>query len=82
MLDEALVHIDTAIQVNGEKPIFLFYRSAVLLALGKSKEAILQLEVAMQDTPKLLKKFIELNPAILQNQYVVDVSARFKKNKR
>jgi hypothetical protein len=29
----------------------------------------------------LLKKFIELNPAVLQNQQVVDIVAKFKRNK-
>ena len=51
-----------------QKPIFLFYMSAILFASGKSKEALLQLESAMGKSPKLLKRFIELNPVILQNQ--------------
>ena len=59
----------------------MFYKAAVLFASGKTKEASLQLEKAMEKSPKLLKKFIELNPAILQNQSVVDVIARFKRNK-
>jgi hypothetical protein len=49
--------------------------------MGKSKEAILQLEHGMQENPRLIKKLIELNPSILQNQQVVDVIARFKKRK-
>jgi hypothetical protein len=52
-----------------------------LIASGKTKEGILQLEKAMSKSPRLLKKFVELNPAILQNQSVVDVVARFKRNK-
>ena len=79
--DEALEQADAALQVTNAKPIFLFYKAAVLLAKGKSKEATLQLEKAMGQAPKLLKKFIELNPSILQNQQVVDVIARFKRNK-
>jgi hypothetical protein len=71
----------TALEITNGKPLFIFYRSAVLFALSKTKEAILQLERAMEKSPKLLKKFIELNPAILQNQLVVDVVARFKRNK-
>jgi hypothetical protein len=35
----------------------------------------------MIKSPKLLKKFIELNPSVLQNQQVVDVVAKFKRNK-
>jgi hypothetical protein len=52
-----------------------------LLATGKSKEAVLQLEKAMTAAPRLLKKFVELNPASLQNQLVVDVIAKFKRNR-
>jgi tetratricopeptide (TPR) repeat protein len=69
-----------AVQTDG-KPLFLFYKSAALFALGKSKEALLQLEMGMEKNAKLLKKFIEINPSILQNQQVVDIIARFKKNK-
>jgi hypothetical protein len=50
--------------------------------LGKSKEALLQLEEGMSKAPKLLKKFIELNPSILQNNQVVDIIARCKKSKK
>jgi tetratricopeptide (TPR) repeat protein len=70
-----------ALEITNGKALFIFYRSAVLFAFGKTKEAILQLERAMEKSPKLLKKFVELNPSILQNQLVVDVVARFKRNK-
>jgi hypothetical protein len=53
----------------------------VYLALGKTKEALLQLENAMGQSPKLLKKIVELDPSILQHQLVADIVARFKKNK-
>ena len=51
------------------------------MATGKTKEAVLQLEAAMEKSPKLLKKFMELNPSVLQNSQVVDVIAKFKRNK-
>jgi tetratricopeptide (TPR) repeat protein len=79
--DEALEQSQAALKVTNGKPIFLFYHTAVLFAMGKSKEAMLQLEQAILAAPKLLKKFVELNPAILQNQSVVDLLARFKRNK-
>ncbi len=79
--EEALEQTVAALQNTSNKPIFLFYRSAVLFALNKSKEAILCLEDAMLQAPKLLKRFVELNPSILQNQQVVDVIARSKRNK-
>jgi tetratricopeptide (TPR) repeat protein len=79
--EEALEQADAALNVTGGKPLFAFYKASALFSSGKTKEAILQLEAAMEMSPKLLKKFIELNPAILQNQSVVDVIARFKRNK-
>ena len=79
--DEGIEYVEHAIELTSSKPIFIFYKSAFLLAVGKSKEAIIQLESAMNKNPKLIKKFIELNPSILQNQLVVDVIARFKRSK-
>jgi hypothetical protein len=76
-----LEQVEAALRTTNEKPLFLFYKAAILLAAGKTKEALLQLENAMTRSPKLLKKFIELNPAVLQNQQVVDVIAKFKRNK-
>ncbi len=81
LLDEALEYAGFAYEQTDGKAIFLFYKSAVLYALGRSKEALLQLELGMGKNPKLIKKFIELNPSILQNQQVVDIIARFKKRK-
>ncbi|MGL1218070.1 hypothetical protein ACSTLO_00230, partial [Vibrio parahaemolyticus] len=64
------------------KAIFYFYASTSLFVLGKTKEALLKLEAGMDKSPKLLKKFIELNPSILQNNQVVDIIARYKKGKK
>jgi tetratricopeptide (TPR) repeat protein len=80
--EEALEQIQAAIRITGGKPIFIFYLSAVYIALGKYKQGLLQLEKAMTIAPKMLKKMVELNPSILKYQPVVDVVARFKKNKR
>lgn len=79
--EEGLEYVEHAIVLTNMKPIFTFYKSAFLLALGKSKEAILQLEAGMNKNPKLVKKLIELNPSLLQSQLVVDVIARFKRSK-
>jgi tetratricopeptide (TPR) repeat protein len=77
--DDALDYAVFAYEQTDGKPVFQFYMSAILLAMGKSKEAALKLDDAMQQNPKLLKKIIELNPAILQHQQIVDVVARYKK---
>ncbi|MBK8951562.1 MAG: tetratricopeptide repeat protein [Chitinophagaceae bacterium] len=79
--EEALEQTEAALLATGRKPIFEYYQVAVLLALGKSKDALLQLEGAMYKHPKMLKKLVELNPSVLQNQQVVDIIARYKRNK-
>ncbi|WP_462253751.1 tetratricopeptide repeat protein [Ferruginibacter sp.] len=81
LFEEALEYAGFAYEQTDGKTIFLFYKSAILFAMGKSKEAIIQLENGMQINPKLIKKLIELNPSILQSQQVVDVIARFKKKR-
>jgi tetratricopeptide (TPR) repeat protein len=70
-----------ALDVTKGKPIFLFYLSAVLFALGKSKDAKLYLQKGLEAAPKALKKFIDLNPRLLQNQTVVETIAQYKKTK-
>jgi len=80
-MEEAKEQALAALQVTQGKPLFMFYLSNILFSMGKSKEAILYLERAMEKAPKLLKKFVELNPSILQNQQVVDIIAKFKRNK-
>ncbi len=79
--EEALEQVNAAIRRTEGKVLFVYYLSAVYFAMGKSKEALLQLEKAILKAPKLLKKFIELNPSILQNQQVVDLVARYRKRK-
>src|SRR5690606_35244440 len=79
--EEAVEQVKVAIEISNGKPLFQFYNSAILFAMGKNKMALIQLEHAMDKSPRLLKKFVELNPSILQNQQVVDLIARFKRNK-
>jgi tetratricopeptide (TPR) repeat protein len=80
--EEAYEQSINALKATDAKPIFYFYASTSLFVLGKNKEALLQLEEGMSNAPKLLKKFIELNPSILQNNQVVDIIARYKKGKK
>jgi hypothetical protein len=50
-----------------------------LFSKGKTKQALTLLETALTANPKLIRKFIELNPSILQHQKVVELIARYKK---
>jgi len=78
---EARQQAASALQYTNGKPIFLFYLSAILFAANKPKEAILYLEKGMQASPKLVKKFVGLNPSLLQNTKVVDVIAQYKRSR-
>ncbi|GAO44184.1 tetratricopeptide repeat protein [Flavihumibacter petaseus] len=77
--DEALEQAEAALLHTEGKPLFIYYKSAILLALGKTKEALIYLERAILKAPKLLKDFVALHPSVLQNQLVVDVIARNRK---
>lgn len=76
---EARQQVLAALQHTNNKTIFVFYLSAVLFAMGKSKEALLKLENAMQASPRMVKKMIALHPPLLQNPLVVDLIARYKR---
>lgn len=79
--EEALEQVFAAIKLTDGKALFIYYLSAVYFAMGKNKEGLLQLHRAMAKSPKTVKKFVELNPSILQNQQVVDIIASFKHNR-
>ncbi len=79
--EEGAEYVNHALEMTGFKPLFYYYKSAFLLALGKAKEAAIQLETAMTKNPRLVKKLVDLSPSILQHQVMVDVIAAFKRNK-
>lgn len=79
--EEALEQVKAASKMTDQKPVFGFYLAAVYFALRKPKEALLHLEKAMLKAPKLLKKLIELNPSLLRHPQVVDIAARYKRNR-
>jgi len=76
--EEALEQVYNAQENTSYKPLFNFYKSAVLFALGKSKEALLQLEIGLQKAPSLIKQFVELNPSFLQHQSIVELISTYK----
>jgi hypothetical protein len=51
----------------------------VLLAEAKPKEALLYLEKALSIAPRIFKKLLALEPALLQNQQVAEIVARYKR---
>ncbi|RYG41852.1 MAG: tetratricopeptide repeat protein, partial [Chitinophagaceae bacterium] len=47
LMDEALDQVNAALKATNDKPIFQFYKAAILLSSGKNKEAVLLLETAL-----------------------------------
>lgn len=81
LYSEAKQQALSALTITNAKPLFYYYLSASLFALGKTKEALIYLEKGLEVAPKVLKKFIALNPSILQNPQVVDTIARNKRSR-
>jgi tetratricopeptide (TPR) repeat protein len=79
---EGTEYAQFAYEQTDRKPIFLFYKSMFNFENGNFKEAMLDLENGMAVNPKLIKKFIELNPSVLQHRQVVEIIAKHKKVSR
>lgn len=78
---EARQQVMSALSHTNNKPVFLYYLSAILLATNKTKEGLLYLEKALISAPKQLKKLIQLHPSILQRSQVVDLIAQYKRKR-
>src|SRR5437763_653496 len=78
---EARQQAQAALNHTNNKTLFIYYLSAILFAMNKSKEALLYLQKALSDSQKHLRKFVALNPSILQNQQVVDLIAQYKRKR-
>jgi tetratricopeptide (TPR) repeat protein len=78
---EAYKQSARAYAFTGQKPLFLFYQSAACLAMSRNVEGLEWLEQAMAQSPKLLKRFMEVFPQALQNRAVVDLLARYKRRR-
>jgi len=77
--EEGLTQIEIASENCGDKAEFRYYQAAVLLEMGKSKEAILQLEQALKMSPAKVKTFTGLNPEYMRRNSVSELIARYKK---
>ncbi len=77
--EEALEQVINAQKNTENKPLFIFYKSAVLFELGKSKEALLLLEIAMKQSPSLARQFIDLKPSLLQHPAIAEIITAYKK---
>lgn len=77
--DEAITQIEVAKEHCGDKADFFYYQAAVLLELGKAKEALIHLESALKLAPKKVKMFTELNADYMKRTTVTELIAKYKK---
>lgn len=82
LYDEALTQLEIARGHCGDKPDFRYYQSAVLFELGKTKEATVQLEMALKEAPRRIKVFTDLNPENMRRTAVSDLVAKYKNKKK
>ena len=82
LYEDGYEYAAAAFEQTSSKPVFLYYKSAFLFASGQSKQGLAYLEYALGSNPKYVKQMLELYPALLQNQSVVELISRYKKNNR
>ena len=79
--EEALEQTHNAFKNTTNKPVLFFYKTGILFAMGKSREALLSLELAIEKSPGMIKQMVELEPSLLQNAQVISLIAKYKNNR-
>ncbi len=77
-LAEALNETENAYNATRGKPVFMYYKAAILIEMGKIKDGLVHLQYALEDGPSALKEFISFNPSLLQRASVVRLINSFK----
>jgi len=80
--DEALFHSQKAKEHAIGSALFVYYQSGILFLQGKSKEALVQLERALRENPRLFNKLSDLVPGLLQRPQVVELLGRYMRKKK
>lgn len=79
--EEALDQVIAARSVLGAKPELDIYQAGALLAIGKSKEALIYLENGLSEAPQKIKLLTDINPDVMQRKAVSDLVSRSKRKK-
>jgi hypothetical protein len=74
-----MTQISIAREHCGDKPDFDYYAAAVLIEMGKIKEAMITLESGLRASPSRVKVFTELNPEYLRRASVAELIGKYKK---
>lgn len=80
--EQALHHCRVAEEHAIGSALFIYYQSGVLFLQGKSKEALVQLERALKENPRLFNKLSDLVPGLLQRPQVVEILSRYIRKKK
>ena len=81
-LDEALSQLQIAEEHCGAKIEFTYYKAAILLAKGKTKEAVIQLENALAFNHKKITALKFIDKEILHHPVFADVLVKNKKKNK
>jgi tetratricopeptide (TPR) repeat protein len=76
---EAIAQIKLAQSMCGDKVEFVYYQAGILLAMGKTKDAVLHLEEALTEAPKKYIALNQLQKEIIHHPVFTEVIAQFKK---
>jgi tetratricopeptide (TPR) repeat protein len=79
--DEALSQLTIAEHHYSYKVEFVYYKAAILLAKGKTKEAVLFLEEALNENPKKVSSLKFIDKDIVHHPVFAEVLVRYKKKK-
>ncbi|MFT3904100.1 MAG: tetratricopeptide repeat protein [Niabella sp.] len=82
LYDECVQQADFVLSLMPEKYVFLYYKAAANFGLGKTKQALLELEDALTKSPAMVKKLFTLNPSILQYQQVNALLVKYKRKRK
>ncbi|MBL7704926.1 MAG: tetratricopeptide repeat protein [Taibaiella sp.] len=80
--DEAATQVKESANFFEPSADFIYYEALILFAKGKSKEAMLKLEDAIEEAPRKIKIIEELQPELLQRNAVIDLISKYKKTKK
>ena len=75
----ALEQTELAYISTAGKVVFIFYRSAILYVMKKQTEALLQLEMALSKSLKLVNKLTKFYPEMMQDPKVSELISNYKK---
>jgi len=61
---------------------FIYYQSLLNFAIGRRKQALHDLEEGLSQSPGFVRRFIQFNPSLLQDQKVTELIIKYKRKKK